>query len=344
MPKKKSKTIYHLIGNNRDAGATEYIKPGGKINITSHGLGSGIYGLSIPSYKRKKQYLPFYLSEGKKLVVKIDRPYILTSNEHCNSLIRWSTAINDTLQKFKKKFLSGLKKEREERGVKPREKLTSARPRSSRRPRGRRQRRGQLHGRKPNPRTSQITQQPTRPHAKSRLHPERRAGRKARDEDDDEDDKTYLSLKLISSLCATQFNKFSERKLTAKKCRTALRKFLKDYSSRKDYVCMPINYILGELRYDGIYAGGTSCDSMSKGNIKFMCPYEKAKTVLINKIKVRTTGVKNKVIILRDFINVKGKFLRGPPRFTPEHTAWLQKHGIAIYTPRRWSKGRKAKK
>ena len=272
MPKKKSKTIYHLIGNNRDAGATEYITPGGKINITSHGLGSGIYGLSIPSYKRKKQYLPRYLSEGKKLVVKIDRPYILTSNEHCNSLIRWSTAINDTLQKFKKKFLSGLKKER---GVHPREKL---------------------------------------------------------------------SLKLISSLCATQFNKFSERKLTAKKCRTALRKFLKDYSTRKDYVCMPINYILGELRYDGIYAGGTSCDSMSKGNIKFMCPYEKAKTVLVNKIKVRTTGVKNTLITLRDFINVKGKFLRGPPRFTPEHTAWLQKHGIAIYTPRRWSKGRKAKK
>lgn len=286
MPKKKSKKILHLIGNTTtDAAASEYIKPGGKINITSHGLGSGIYGLSIPYYERNKRRLPRYLSEGKKLVVKIDRPYILTSNEHCNSLIRWSTAINDTLQKFKKKFLSGLKKEREEK-----------------------------------------------------------AEEKAEEEAEEEADKTYLSLKLISSLCATQFNKFSERKLTAKKCRTALRKFLTDYSSRKDYVCMPINYILGELRYDGIYAGGTSCDSMSKGNIKFMCPYEKAKTVLVNKIKVRTTGVKNTVIILRDFINIKGKFLRSPPRFTPEHTAWLQKHGIAIYTPRRWSKGRKAKK
>jgi len=262
MPKKKSKKILHLIGNTTiDAAASEYIKPGGKINITSHGLGSGIYGFSVPWYENNKQSLPDYFSEGKKLVVKINRPYILTSDEHCNSLIRWSTAINDTLQKFKKKFKT-----------------------------------------------------------------------------------KRLSYKLISSLCATQFNKFSERKLTAKKCRTALKKFFKDYWSRKDYVCMPINYILDELRYDGIYATDTSCDSMSKGNINFMCPYEKAKTVLVNKIKVRTTGVKNTVIILRDFINVKGKFLRGPPRFTPEHTAWLQKHGIAIYTPRRWSKGRKAKK
>ena len=269
MPKKKSKKIYHLIGNTTtDAAATEYIKPGGKINITSHGLGSGIYGLSIPYYERNKRRLPRYLSEGKKLVVKINRPYILTSSEHCNSLIRWSTAINDTLQKFKKKFLSGLKKER---GVKPREKL---------------------------------------------------------------------SLKLISSLCATQFNKFSERKLTAKKCRTALRKFLKDYSSRKDYVCMPINYILGELRYDGIYAGGTSCDSMSKGNIKFMCPYEKAKTVLVNKIKVRS-GVENTPITL-DFQKIKGKFLRHPPMFTPEFFDWKMKHGM--WVPSRYRKGRKAKK
>jgi len=261
MPKKKSKTIYHLIGNTTtDAAATEYIKPGGKINITSHGLGSGIYGLSIPYYERNKRRLPRYLSEGKKLVVKINRPYILTSSEHCNSLIRWSTAINDTLQKFKKKFLSGR-----------------------------------------------------------------------------------ISLKLVSSLCATQFNKFSERKLTPKKCRTALRKFLRDYSTRKDYVCMPINYILDELRYDGIYAGGTSCDSMSKGNIKFMCPYEKAKTVLVNKIKVRS-GVENTLITLRDFTKIKGQFLRGPPRHTPEYRAWLQEHGIAIYTPRRWSRGRKAKK
>jgi hypothetical protein len=106
---------------------------------------------------------------------------------------------------------------------------------------------------------------------------------------------------------------------------------------------MPINYILDELRYDGIYAGGTSCDSMSKGNIKFMCPYEKAKTVLVNKIKVRS-GVENTLITLRDFTKIKGQFLRGPPRHTPEYRAWLQEHGIAIYTPRRWSRGREAKK
>ncbi len=262
MPKKKSKTIVHLIGNDTvNAAASEYIEPGGKINITSHGLGSGIYGFSSPWYKKNKQELSrilgvTYFSEGKKLVVKINRPYILTSNEHCNKLIKWSIAINDTLQKFKKKFLSGK-----------------------------------------------------------------------------------LSLKLMSSLCATQFNKFSERKLTAKKCRIAFRKFLRDYSTRKDYVCMPINYILGELRYDGIYAAGTSCDSMSKGNVKFMCPYEKAKTVLVNKIKVRSGGVENTPITL-DFQEIEGKFLRHPPMFTPEFYDWKMKHGM--WVPSRYRKGRKA--
>ena len=251
-----AKKILHLIGNTTiDAAASEYIKPGGKINITSHGLGSGIYGFSVPWYENNKQSLPDYFSEGKKLVVKINRPYILTSDEHCNSLIRWSTAINDTLQKFKKKFKT-----------------------------------------------------------------------------------KRLSYKLISSLCATQFNKFSERKLTAKKCRTALKKFFKDYWSRKDYVCMPINYILDELRYDGIYATDTSCDSMSKGNIKFMCPYEKAKTVLVNKIKVRS-GVKNTPITL-DFQKIKGKFLRHPPMFTPDFYDWKMKHGM--WVPSRYRKGRKA--
>ena len=101
---------------------------------------------------------------------------------------------------------------------------------------------------------------------------------------------------------------------------------------------MPINYILDELRYDGIYAGGTSCDSMSKGNIKFMCPYEKAKTVLVNKIKVRS-GVENTPITL-DFQEIKGKFIRHPPMFTPEFYDWKMKHGM--WVPVRYRKGRKA--
>ena len=50
----KQKTILHLIGNTTTPSkypiASEYIKPMGKINITSHGLGSGIYGLSIFKY------------------------------------------------------------------------------------------------------------------------------------------------------------------------------------------------------------------------------------------------------------------------------------------------------
>ena len=104
---------------------------------------------------------------------------------------------------------------------------------------------------------------------------------------------------------------------------------------------MPINYILGELRYDGIYAAGTSCDSMSKGNVKFMCPYEKAKTVLVNKIKVRSGGVENTPITL-DFQKIKGKFLRHPPMFTPEYYDWKMKHGM--WVPARYRKGRKTKK
>jgi hypothetical protein len=259
MPKKKMKTIFHLIGNDTaNAAASEYIKPGGKINITSHGLGSGIYGFSVPYYENKKEKLPPYFSNGKKLVVKINKPYVVTSDIHCGKLIKWSTAINDVLQKFKDKFLSGR-----------------------------------------------------------------------------------ISFKLISNICATQFNLFSKRKITAKKIRTAFRKFFKDYSTRRDYVCMPINYLLKEMRYDGIYVGGTSCDSMSKGNVKFMCPYEKAKTIPVNKIKVRI-GTKYTIITVPNFMYVKDKFLRHPPKLTPEYEAWKKKYGILSYVPRK--KSRKVKK
>ena len=52
---------------------------------------------------------------------------------------------------------------------------------------------------------------------------------------------------------------------------------------------MPINYILMNLNYDGIYSKDTIIDEFSKGNIKFISyPTKKNKTI-INYFKKRNT-------------------------------------------------------
>lgn len=252
----KQKTIVHLIGNTTTPSkypiASEYIKPMGQINITSHGLGSGIYGLSIFKYKSITHNLPAYLSDHKFVKVKIMNPFILSSNERCDKLINWSTQLNDTLEKYKEKFLSGK-----------------------------------------------------------------------------------LSLHLISSIYTTHFNKISSKKITKKKFRNGLRKFFLDYVESKDFVGMPINYILKELKHDGIYAEGTACDSMNKGNIKFMWYSNKnKKKILTNVIKIRN-GTNIKKIRIPNYMLVNGMLIKHPPRFTPEYEKWKKSHGIQSYRVRR---------
>lgn len=250
MPKRK--IILHLIGNNtvpsKYPTASEYIKPLGQINITSHGLGSGVYGLSTFKYDSIKDNLPTYLSKRRRYQITIKNPFIINSNELCDKLIHWSTQLNNTLEKYKTKFISGK-----------------------------------------------------------------------------------LGLRLLASIYTEQFNMFSTKKLTQKKFIKALKKFLRDYTNRTDFVCMPINYIFRELRYDGIYAEKSACDSMNKGNIKFMWyPTARTKKILTNVIKIRT-GTNVKKIVLPNYMLVKGVLLKHPPKFTPEYEQWKKDHGIVPF-------------
>ena len=250
----KQKTIVHLIGNTTKPNtypiASEYIRPGGQINITSHGLGSGVYGLTKSKYKQIVDNLPRYLSKRHSVFVKIKNPFIVNSHEYCDKLINWSMQLNGTLEKYKDKFLS-----------------------------------------------------------------------------------KKLSLHLISNIFSTNFNSFSKHKLTKKKCRRALRKFFLDYVKRDEFLCMPINYILRELKFDGIYAEGSACDSMSKGNIKFVWyPNKNTKKIVTNIFNVRN-GTRVNRIIIPNFMYVKGVVLKHPDRFkNPDaFRDWKLKHGIKVW-------------
>ena len=95
------KKILHLIGNTTSPNnypiSAEYIKPLGKINITSHGIGSGIYGLSRSKYNSYFDNLPEYLKDGTYVEVIINNPFILKNSEDCDKLIAWSTELNNNL-------------------------------------------------------------------------------------------------------------------------------------------------------------------------------------------------------------------------------------------------------
>ena len=198
----------------------------GKINITSHGIGSGIYGLSRSKYNAYFENLPEYLKHGTFVEISINNPFILENSTDCDKLIAWSTSLNDNLEKYKKKILSGK-----------------------------------------------------------------------------------ITLKLFAGVFVYYFNKFFTLKLSHIQFINALTSFLHDYITRSKYVSMPINYIFKELGIDGIYAENTFCDSMSKGNIKFIPYVEESTKSLTNIIKVRN-GVHVNKLRIPGFIYVGRIFIK----------------------------------
>jgi hypothetical protein len=72
-----------------------------------------------------------------------------------------------------------------------------------------------------------------------------------------------------------------------KKINRCMKKFHYDFQNRKDMVMMPINYLMIELNYDGVYSKGTIFDSFSKGNILFTGYPTKKNKLPINYIKRR---------------------------------------------------------
>jgi hypothetical protein len=76
--------------------ASEFIKPGGNIDITSHGLGSGIYGVSNLCIEK---YPPSsYKFSG---VFRIENPYKLTTTENCDDYIEISKTMMRSLDRVR---------------------------------------------------------------------------------------------------------------------------------------------------------------------------------------------------------------------------------------------------
>jgi len=78
-------TIIFNASKYENGHASEYIVPNGNINITSHGIGSGIYGITRLD-KKNKQYM-----------FCLENPYILQDNNDCDNYIRASTELNEKL-------------------------------------------------------------------------------------------------------------------------------------------------------------------------------------------------------------------------------------------------------
>jgi hypothetical protein len=76
--------------------ASEYIKPGKSIDITSHGMGSGIYGVSKKCVDKSPPSFHTYHS-----VFDIERPYHLTTTENCDDYIEVSKTMMRALEEMR---------------------------------------------------------------------------------------------------------------------------------------------------------------------------------------------------------------------------------------------------
>jgi hypothetical protein len=94
-----SVTLYTMSRNMNGHGA-EYIKPkDGKINITSHGLGSGIYCLTKESMDKVLQSRTRQGIENDPIYeVTMNHPFHIRTTEEGALLVTFSTTINQLLQ------------------------------------------------------------------------------------------------------------------------------------------------------------------------------------------------------------------------------------------------------
>lgn len=83
-----STKIYHYSNFNGGC-ASEYIIPNDTINITIHGIGTGIYGIT------KKQ------KKGKEFIFTLENPLILYTDIECNNYSKASITLNENLESNK---------------------------------------------------------------------------------------------------------------------------------------------------------------------------------------------------------------------------------------------------
>jgi hypothetical protein len=92
-------TVIFNASKYKNGHASEYIAPNGNINITNHGIGSGIYGITRLD-KNKKQYK-----------FNLENPYILKNDKECNDYIKASTELNNKLNNKDSRPLTLIAKE-----------------------------------------------------------------------------------------------------------------------------------------------------------------------------------------------------------------------------------------
>ena len=93
----QSKTIYHASRHRSGGYGSEYIYPKtGKISITNHGMGSGIYGLSKQKMFSEDSKIP--IENSKIYMYTVNNPIILDS-ETCTIYQEASKGLNDELEK-----------------------------------------------------------------------------------------------------------------------------------------------------------------------------------------------------------------------------------------------------
>lgn len=188
--------IYHystFLGGN----ASEYIVPNGNIDITSHGMGSGIYGLSY-EYTRLNPASNTFLSN--EYIFTIYNPFVLKTDTECEMYMEGSKTLMRIIEE----------NVREDIDIDI-EKVIS----------------------------------------KIDLF----MGDRTTSEYKEESDK----------------NPHIDKHFDLEMTKNAIKAFLTDYRERKNYVEMPINYILKAHGYDGVVSKPmTICHTWGRGNVKFI--------------------------------------------------------------------------
>ena len=98
--------IFHH-SSYKGGNASEYIIPKGQIDITSHGMGSGIYGLSQTYLKENP---PDYELTSSRYKFEINCPYIISKEEQCEKYISGSKTLSRYMEERRnsKKYGSTL--------------------------------------------------------------------------------------------------------------------------------------------------------------------------------------------------------------------------------------------
>mgnify|MGYP003755866275 CR=1 FL=1 len=96
----QSITIYHASRHRSGGYGSEYIYPKtGKISITNHGMGSGIYGLSKQKMFSEDSKIP--IENSKIYMYTVNNPIILDS-ETCTIYQEASKGLNEEMKKIRK--------------------------------------------------------------------------------------------------------------------------------------------------------------------------------------------------------------------------------------------------